>query len=133
MLVGPVDRGVHAHLPVDDPGRVRGGEQGGQDLVPGTVRGEAAASHATGAELLSRQAFIERLERSRRDAIVDLEQRDRQLACDRAALARASQEREVLDQLKDRQRTAHMRKAELAERAEIDDIATQNHVRRHAA
>ncbi len=98
-----------------------------------TVRGEAAASHATGAELLSRQAFIERLERSRRDAIVDLEQRDRQLACDRAALARASQEREVLDQLKARQRAAHRREAERAEAATLDDLAIQVHVRRRAA
>lgn len=93
----------------------------------------ATGAPLSGAELLAHQAYVERLERSRRDAVVELTQRDDRLEGDRAHLMRASQEREVLDQLKDRQRTAHMRKVELAERAEIDDIATQNHVRRHAA
>jgi len=87
----------------------------------------------SGAQLLARQAYVERLERSRLDAVVELKQRDCRLADDRVALTRASQEREVLDQLEDRQRTAHMRELERVERAEIDDIAIQNHVRRNAA
>lgn len=86
----------------------------------------------TGSDLLAHQAFVERLERSRLDAIVELQQRDQHLADARARLAQATQEREVLDQLEDRQRAAHRYEAERQERAEIDDIAIQNHVRRAA-
>lgn len=98
-----------------------------------SARGECATGPVSGADLLSRQAFIERLERSRRDAVIDLQERERRLAGDRAALARASQEREVLDQLKARQRAAHLRDLARAESAQLDDLAIQAHIRRRAA
>ena len=40
MLVGPVDRGVHAHPPVDATVRVRVSLRGRQDLVPRPIAGE---------------------------------------------------------------------------------------------
>jgi flagellar FliJ protein len=102
---------------------------------------EARRSHGAGAsqqslsatDLLAHQAYVERLERSRRDAVVDLQQREQDLADSRLRLERASQDREVLDKLRDRQREAHAQEAERAERAHIDDIAIQNHMRRQAA
>ncbi|MEI2702452.1 MAG: flagellar export protein FliJ [Baekduia sp.] len=90
-------------------------------------------SSLTATDLLAHQAYVERLERSRRDAVVELEQREQDLADSRARLERASQDREVLDQLRERQRMAHLHEVERAERAEIDDIAIQNHIRRKAA
>ena len=44
MLVGAVDRGVHAHRPVDIARRVGLGEQPGVDLVPGAVQAEAVVA-----------------------------------------------------------------------------------------
>ena len=102
---------------------------------------EARRSHGAGApqsalgagDLLAHQAYVERLERSRRDAVVELEHREQNLADSRLRLERASQDREVLDKLRERQRTAHLHEVERAERAEIDDLAIQNHMRRKAA
>jgi flagellar FliJ protein len=87
----------------------------------------------SGRDLLAHQAFVERLERSRLDAIIEVQQRESKLVYDRQALARASQEREVLDKLKHRQKTAHLAEVERVERVELDDMAMQNFVRRQAA
>lgn len=87
----------------------------------------------SGQDHLAHQAFVERLERSRRDAIVEIQQREQRLADDRHALARASQDREVLDKLKERQKTAHLHEVDRLERVEVDDLAMQNFVRRQAA
>lgn len=44
MLVGAVDRGVHAHRPVDPAGGVRVGEDFGVNPVPGAICAEPAVS-----------------------------------------------------------------------------------------
>jgi hypothetical protein len=42
VLVGVDDRGLHTGVPVHDPGGICAGQQGGEDLVPGSVAGVAA-------------------------------------------------------------------------------------------
>lgn len=87
----------------------------------------------TGTALVARQAWVERLERSRLDAEQQLRGLDAQLARSRASLTDASRRREVLDKLKDRQRDAHRRDAERREGAELDEMALRVHGRRAAA
>jgi flagellar FliJ protein len=87
----------------------------------------------TGASLVSRQAWVERLEQSRVDAQLRLVNYEAELQGKRAELQQASQAREVLDQLKTRQREQHRLQAERVEAAELDEMALQMHARRSAA
>jgi flagellar FliJ protein len=86
----------------------------------------------TGLSLVSRQVWVERLERSRQDAELQLRGLDAELAQSRASLTDASRRREVLDKLKDRQRDAHRRDAQRREGAELDEMALRVHSRRAA-
>lgn len=95
--------------------------------------GAAVAQPISGVMLLTQQAYVERLERSCQEAVVDLQRADQRLAADRAVLARASQDREVLDQLEARQRAEHQRVQARIEDAEIDEMALRVHARRSAA
>lgn len=87
----------------------------------------------SGAALVSRQAYLERLERSRDDAAIRLQACDAEVAQRRASLATAAQGREVLDRLADRQRDAHRLQQARLQGAFLDEIALQGHVRRAAA
>jgi flagellar protein FliJ len=87
----------------------------------------------TGASLVSRQAWVERLEQSRADAQLRMANYDAELQARRDELRRASQAREVLDQLKTRQREQHRLAAERVEAAQLDEMALQMHARRSAA
>jgi flagellar FliJ protein len=87
----------------------------------------------TGASLVSRQAWVERLEQSRVDAELRMANYEAELQARRVELQQASQAREVLDQLKGRQREQHRLAAERVEAAELDEMALQMHTRRSAA
>jgi flagellar FliJ protein len=87
----------------------------------------------TGATLVSRQAWVERLEQSRVDAQLRLATAEAELQAKRAELQRASQAREVLDQLETRQREKHRLEAERVEAAALDEMALQMHARRGMA
>jgi flagellar FliJ protein len=87
----------------------------------------------SGASLVSRQAWVERLEQSRADAQLRMATYETDLESKRAELQQASQAREVLDQLKGRQREQHRLAAERVEAAELDEMALQMHARRSAA
>ena len=86
----------------------------------------------SGADLVSRQAYVERLERSRQDAQHRLVGLDRQLEASRSHLAEASRGREVLDRLRDRHHKAHKLQAERRESAALDEMALQLFWRRTA-
>jgi flagellar protein FliJ len=85
------------------------------------------------ATLISRQAWVERLERSRADAEIRLRSFDAELESRRGVLHDASRNREVLDRLKERQREVHLRDAARREGAVLDEIALRTHSRRPAA
>jgi flagellar FliJ protein len=87
----------------------------------------------TGATLVSRQAWVERLEHSKADAQLRMANYEADLARRRAELAGASRAREVLDQLEVKQREQHRLASERVEAAELDEMALQMHARRQAA
>jgi len=87
----------------------------------------------TGASLVSRQAWVERLEQSRADAELRMANYEAELQARRAELRQASQAREVLDQLKTRQREQHRQAADRVEAAQLDEMALQMHARRSTA
>jgi flagellar FliJ protein len=88
---------------------------------------------ASGADLLAAQAWIERVERRRLDAVADLDQRDAEVARSRAALAEAARDREAIERLKRKRRADH--DAEALRRAQIvlDEVALTAHRRGSAA
>jgi flagellar FliJ protein len=87
----------------------------------------------TGATLVSRQAWVERLEQSHADAQLRMANYEAELQARRAELRQASQAREVLDQLATRQREQHRLASERVEAAQLDEMALQMHARRSAA
>jgi flagellar FliJ protein len=98
----------------------------------------AAQLGATGAgvdiaQLHAHQAFLERAEREQQAAELELSRQDAEVEARRGALAEAARERQVLDQLKDKQAAAHRREAERVEAAQIDELALAMHRRRGAA
>src|SRR5919198_4030070 len=70
---------------------------------------DAVLSRSTGMDLIAAQAYIERAERTRREAALDLDRQDAEVAARRTALQAAARERQVMDKLKDRQRADHER------------------------
>ena len=60
-------------------------------------------SGSSGTDLIAAQAYIERAERARREAALDLDRRDVEVAARRVALQAAARDRQVLDKLKQRQ------------------------------
>ena len=89
---------------------------------------------ASGADMLAAQAYMERAERDRREAALDLDRQDAEVEARRRALTAAARERQAIGKLEERQRAAHER--EMARRAQIDlhEVALGVHRRgRHAA
>jgi flagellar protein FliJ len=99
-----------------------------QPVLPGSLDGPVS-----GGSLVARQAWVERLQRSREDAALKLRGLDVELERKRASLTDASRRREVLDKLKDRQRDEHRRACERRESAALDEMALSVHARRGAA
>jgi flagellar FliJ protein len=110
---------------------LRAAEQHLRDAQSGA--GAPALGPLSGASLVARQVWVERLEQSRSDAQLRMANFDADLVAKRSELARASQAREVLDQLKTKQRAAHRAEAERVEAAALDEMALQMHVRKMAA
>jgi flagellar FliJ protein len=98
-----------------------------------TGRDTVLKSGASGADLLAVQAWMERVERRRLDAVADLDQRDAEVARSRAALTEAARDREVIERLKRKRRADH--DAEVLRRAQIvlDEVALTVHRRGSAA
>jgi flagellar FliJ protein len=104
-----------------------------QRLLEAREGGPDAFGPLSGAALVARQAWVERLERSRDEAVVELSGLEAALQRSRASLTDASRAREVLDQLQARQREAHRLEALRREGVELDEMALQVHARQKAA
>ena len=87
----------------------------------------------SGDTLVARQAWVERLQRTRDDAAVRLQGLNVELERSRESLTDASRRREVLDQLKSRHREKHVRECERRESNAIDEMALNVHNRRRSA
>jgi len=87
----------------------------------------------TGPALVARQAWVERLEHDRADAKLRMSSYENDLQRKRSELAQASQAREVLDKLEERQREEHRLESERAESERLDEMALQMFARKQAA
>jgi len=87
------------------------------------------ADRTTSSDLLAAQAYLERAERHRREAALDLDRQDAEVAARRTALQSAARERQVMDKLKERKQADH--NAEWARKAQgaQDEIALGVHRR----
>ena len=83
------------------------------------ARGLASTAH----DLVQRQAFVERTERTRHAAHEDLAAQEQAVADSRAHLQQASQDREVLERLKRDRLAAHRQAQARQEVAALDEIA----------
>jgi flagellar protein FliJ len=90
------------------------------------------AATATAAELLARQAFVEHVETQRLAGLRELERHDHEVSDRDVELGSAARDREMLERLKERQRTEHHREFERQESGTLDEIALDR-FRRSAA
>jgi flagellar protein FliJ len=98
-----------------------------------TAGRDTVLSGASGADLMATQAWIERAEQRRLDAVADLRRLDGEVARSRAALAEAARDREAIERLKRKRRADHdvevLRQSQIA----LDEIALTVHRRGTAA
>jgi flagellar protein FliJ len=87
----------------------------------------------TGDDLVAYQAYLERTERGREAAALELDRRDAEVDARRTALTAAARERQVLERLKERRRRDHSRAAERRDGALLDEIAIVRHRRAEGA
>ena len=97
----------------------------GRDLV--------SRQGTTGADMIAAQHFIERADRARREAALDLDRQDAEVEASRAKLAVASRDREVISRLEARQRAEHRREAARLEQIALDEMALAVHRRGQVA
>ncbi len=95
--------------------------------------GIALTAGATAHDLMGAQAFIERTERNRQAAALDLDRRDAEVDARRVLLAAAAQDREAVERLERRARAAHMAESARIEQIELDEMALSVHRRGQVA
>ena len=83
----------------------------------------------SGRDLIAAQAHIERAERQRREAALDLDRQDAEVAARRALLQTAARDRQVIDKLKDRQQADHERTWARRAQGALDEVALAVHRR----
>ena len=88
------------------------------------------AGATSGAELVSMQAYLDRVEQSRRDAERELAQNEAAVVDRRREMTEASRRRQALDRLKERRAAEHAAEQARRDGAMLDEIATSAHVRR---
>lgn len=94
---------------------------------------DAVQSRSTGMELIAAQAYIERAERTRREAALDLDRQEAEVAARRVALQAAARDRQVMDKLEQRQRADHNAHWDRVAQGNLDEIALAVHRRGAAA
>jgi flagellar FliJ protein len=94
---------------------------------------DTVLNRTSGIDLIAAQAYIERAERNRREAALDLDRQDAEVEARRTALQAAARDRQVMEKLEERQRADHNR--EWARRAQgaLDEVALAVHRRGAAA
>jgi flagellar FliJ protein len=94
---------------------------------------ETVQSRSTGTDLIAAQAFIERAERTKREAALDLDRQEAEVAARRTALQAAARDRQVMDKLKERQKADHDAHWARVAQGDLDEIALAVHRRGAAA
>ena len=90
---------------------------------------DAVMSRSSGMDLIAAQAYIERSERTRREAALDLDRQEAEVAARRAALQTAARDRQVMDKLEERQRADHEREWARKAQGALDEVALGVHRR----
>jgi flagellar FliJ protein len=95
-------------------------------------RSTASTGRVSSNDFISAQAFIERTERMRAEASIELARRDAEVAVRRDALATAARDRQAIDKLKERRKAEHA--AEWARKSQntLDELALAVHRRGRA-
>jgi flagellar protein FliJ len=88
-----------------------------------------AADRTSAFDLLAAQAHLERAERTRREAALDLDRQDAEVGVRRAALAAAARDRQAIDKLKDRRKAEHEREWARRSQNQLDELALAVHRR----
>jgi len=96
------------------------------------ARRRSSSAVLSGAELRALQAYMERTERTRESAALELDRRDAEVDARRSALAQRSQDRQVLERLKERRAADHRVETERREGALLDEMALSMHRRSEA-
>jgi flagellar export protein FliJ len=91
-----------------------------------------AQLHAAGGDLRAHQSYLERLEHAHRLALEELARAEAELVERRAALTKASQDREALERLKEKGLADHNRELARVEQIMLDEIAGNGYWRRAA-
>lgn len=113
--------------------RVRGAAMlaaASQELDDAHAARRGGAPAASGQDLVSMQAYLDRVEQSRRDAERELADSEAALDQRRSALTEASRRRQALDRLKERRAAEHAAEAARRESAFLDELALNSYVRR---
>ena len=92
----------------------------------------AADAALSGNDFLASQAWLERLERARQAAELELDRRDAEVDARHVALVHAARERHALERLHDKRRAEHTLESNRREAYELDELAAGAHRRRHA-
>lgn len=92
-------------------------------------RQSAQAPAVNGAELAATQAYLERVERARQAAELELGRNQAEVDARRTALRAAAQERQVLERLKERKRCDHQRELERHDAKALDEVGLAIHRR----
>jgi flagellar FliJ protein len=100
-----------------------------QDRIAAARRGQL---HCAGDDLRAHQSYLERMEHAHRLALEDLGRCEQELSERRAALTKASQDREALERLKEKGLADHNREVARVEQITLDEIAGNGYWRRAA-
>jgi flagellar export protein FliJ len=84
----------------------------------------------SGTDFLASQAWLERLERAREAAELELDRRDAEVDARHVALVNAARERHALERLADKRRAEHALESSRREAYELDELAAAGHRRR---
>jgi flagellar protein FliJ len=84
----------------------------------------------SGTDFLASQAWLERLERARQAAELELDRRDAEVDARHVALVIAARERHALERLADKRRAEHTLESSRREAYELDELAAAGHRRR---
>jgi flagellar export protein FliJ len=90
----------------------------------------AADAALSGMDLLASQAWLDRLERARQAAELELDRRDAEVDARHTALVQAARERHALERLAEKRRAEHALETNRREAYELDELAAAGHRRR---
>jgi len=96
-------------------------------------RSQQGTGPSTAADMIARQAYLERVEGEHRSSVEDLHRHEQAVAGHRDALTEAAQARQVLERLKAKVLDQHRREQERIEHVALDEIATNGFRRKAAA